>query len=286
MQKSPQVPSLSHSDAAVDILSAFYGVKHVIYVEGPDDEAFWSHVITHTGLESFKIKVAGGSAEIDKYTQAIINSDSDIVVCRDQDYLGFTADILLHPRIIYTYGHSIENSLYCANAIASLIADYCRTAVTDVADVEIWQSRLELEFNDILVYDVAKYLFKPGIGTILSDNCIQFLKGGRSADADPVKLSNYIQFKKNLFSQEQIEEARLKVSQDKRNVWFKIRGHFLTHAVMKHIKHSVHRGCKKDITMSHDNLFVELLARFTQNCWGRVDMSSIQSQILALIAAE
>ncbi len=111
--------SLSYSSKALDTLPLFHRKKFIIYVEGQDDVIFWEIVLRKFNMDNHQLKIAGGVSEIDKYTFSIVNDGVDIVVARDCDYSDVMGKQFNHPRVIYTHGFSIENSLYCPANIAN-----------------------------------------------------------------------------------------------------------------------------------------------------------------------
>jgi hypothetical protein len=102
---------LEYALEALEIKGLFYNKKITVYVEGKDDPLFWDNLFNIAEIEAH-IEDVGGSLELDKYIAKIIDSNAEFYVATDNDHNDFLENIATHPKVIRTYGYSIENSMY------------------------------------------------------------------------------------------------------------------------------------------------------------------------------
>ncbi len=106
--------------------SAYVFWKRIlVYVEAHEDVVFWeamfrSHADTDVECRPY------GKDYCEKYAAHIQTRDTPIIVAMDAEYSHVTNSLLRHDRIAYTYGHSIENTMYCPRGIAEVTRRYSR----------------------------------------------------------------------------------------------------------------------------------------------------------------
>lgn len=105
---------LFYSDDALNVRNVFLRVKTIVYVEGDDDVPFWEEVFSRIPEASFEIETAGGSNQLDLYIDKIVSGHLQAVAARDSDFLRHLGNTKDDPRILYTFGYSIEKfALHC-----------------------------------------------------------------------------------------------------------------------------------------------------------------------------
>ncbi|MCA9733042.1 DUF4435 domain-containing protein [candidate division KSB1 bacterium] len=273
---------LSYSDKALDVLSLFHRRKYVVYVEGPDDRPFWTMILQLFGMRDFIIKIAGGRLNLEKYVSAVINEGVNIVVARDSDYLDLFDINVEHPRIINTYGYSIENTLYCPKNIATAITIYSRSEENYEEEVIEWMNLFVNSFIDLLVMDIASEKFNKSV-EVLGNRCNRFLKSKNSPFACEKKINEKIVQLQEQFTVEQINEVKNILDQSEKSPYFIIRGHFLTNAVINFIKEKVKQLGKNKFSMSIDMLYGQMVAQFNDQCLEQDDTQYLKAQVHQLI---
>ncbi len=268
---------LSYSRKALDTLSKFHKSKFVVYIEGEDDEPFWSTIFEINHVVDVYFKVAGGKEEIAKYEDAVSENDIDIVVARDSDYTYVSNSQKNHPRILYTYGYSIENTMYCPHNIAKAIHIFSRSSKMQVAEVSLWLESFVSDFKELLKYDFANEFFNKGI-EVLGRNCTRFLKSNRSHKPNLTSVTGKFKELKEHFTESELKRAEDLIIASNRDVKYLIRGHFLSNAVINYIKN--HSNLK---SMSQEMLYGQMIALLPNN-QSNVDVLYLSQQIKRLAA--
>jgi hypothetical protein len=280
---------ISYSSEALNTLPKFHRTKYVIYVEGDDDIPFWQVVFQAFGLKDFVIKPAGGVNEIEKYTRSILDENVGIYVARDSDFKELLNQQGSHPRILWTYGHSIENTLYHPIQIAEIISVYSRSQGFNALQVEAWLQNFSNEFWALLVYEISNEKYQKGI-EVLGKKCNKFLPSKKAHLPSIALITQKLDIVcKEIDSNEYIEAEKILVNATKRKpIFFLIRGHFLTNAVINYIKSKVRKinKNKKDLSLSEDSLFAHLITALKSECVSnssREDLKYLKLQILSWI---
>lgn len=102
-----------YSTDAINVLDKFHEAHFILYVEGDDDETFWSSLLNRIGIRHYHIESAGGIQELKKIMRQITNDNANVIVACDGEYSILLDNLPKHDRIISTYGHSIENTMFC-----------------------------------------------------------------------------------------------------------------------------------------------------------------------------
>jgi hypothetical protein len=185
------VADLEYSLDAINVLNRFYRCEVLVYVEGDDDVPFWRTVFAAFYGETIAVESVGSSPDVDKYIARIVEEDAKLVVARDKDYLAITGQVVKHDRVVYTYGHSIENSLYVPGVIEK-VAQVChRKNAPKKGAVGSWMVRLCEVLRPVVIFDIANELGGFGI-SVLGLNCARFMKSARSSIIDPARVDAWI----------------------------------------------------------------------------------------------
>lgn len=275
--------SLSYSSGALDTLPHFHRKKFVVYVEGQDDVVFWNKVLNRFGLKDFVLKEAGGAQEIEKYIHAIINDDSAIAVARDCDYTDLLGTQFDHPRILYTYGYSIENTLYCPANIANMIALHARTMADYETEVAEWLTRFADDAKGLLTFDFANAASEKGF-EVLGENCHRFLASPKAHSLDNAKLRVFIAKLEKSLSASEVSDAQHVIATSTKPLVQIIKGCFLTHAIMNFVKWKVRSESARKIQLSLEHFFVTLVNQFDTLCSNTLDMLELKNSVERLSA--
>jgi hypothetical protein len=271
--------SLEYSNDALDAKGLFYNKSLTVYVEGPDDVLFWDYLFKAAEVSAY-IEDVGGDQEIKKYIEGILNDEAGFIVACDNDHNDFIDDKILHPRIVRTYGYSIENSMYNLNKIEDIVSKLSRQRVDVKGIIETWAEEFSNHVYELLKYDIANHKFKKGI-SVFGNSCMRFLKSNTSHKLSVVKISEYIDLIKHNFTTEEIQEVERLLNTSEKDFWFLIKGHFLTNATMNLIKSLVRAQCGTQCSISLDMIY-SLTIDCTENWDNRIDIITVINEIRKL----
>jgi len=267
---------LEYSNEALAAKGLFYNKVITVYVEGKDDPLFWDHLFNVAEIKAH-IEEVGGSEELKKYINKIVNEGADFFIATDNDNSEFIIDAIDHPNIIRTYGYSIENSMYYYSPIERTISNFCRKKLDFSSEFDSWLEEFSQSVYDLIVYDIANNRFRKGI-SIFGDNCYKFLKGQNSHSICSTKTSQFISSIAANFTQEEIEEVKELINQSEKDLWFLIKGHFTTHALINLIKHHIrkHSGVSKSLT---PDFLYSVTVDCRENWENRIDIKTVVDRI-------
>ena len=271
---------LEYSNEALEAKGLFYNKEFTVYVEGKDDPFFWKQLFSLAEIEAY-VEDVGGKNELAKYIDKVMNEGAEFYIARDNDNSEFFDDVPNHENIITTYGYSIENSMYhYPNPIEDSISKFCRKKINFSSDFNEWLSRFTADLYDLIVYDIANNKFKKGI-SIFGDNCCRFLKGKKSYKVCSDKISAFIDSVKSNFTDEEINEIKDLIHQSEKDLWFLIKGHFITHALINLIKSSIRRETGTSKSVTPDYLY-SITVDCTENWENRIDIKSVVDRIIEI----
>lgn len=272
--------SIEYSNEALSAKGLFYNKEITVYVEGKDDPLFWDNLFNIAEI-SAHIEDVGGKEELKKYYDKILNEDADFFIATDNDNSEFMIDVIEHPKIIKTYGYSIENSMYYyPSSIEKTISNFCRKKLDISEDFNNWLNDFSEKVYDLIVYDIANNRFGKGI-SIFGDNCCRFLTSNNSHNVCENKLQQFIENIQEHFSEDEINEVKALINQSEKEIWFMIKGHFITHALINLIKHSVRSHSGDSKSMTSDFLY-SITVDCTENWEERIDIRTVIEKIKSI----
>ena len=266
---------LVHPDEVYDILPCFFRGEILVYVEGSEDKLFWEKIIENAKikekLEKAKInkkprmKIAGDKETLIKIMRLIYEGYDDLIAIADNDYSEILETQLNHDRIVYTYGYSIENSLYCPNIIANYITSFVGSENLEKFKSKIneWYEKFCDDCFILLTYDLANVKYSKYI-RVMGVSSARFLKKS-SPDLDSNKIEEFIREIENLFSDDEIVECKYLLIWDTRDIRYLIRGHFLTEAVRRLIKELSYKESRKRLMIPNEEI-VPFTSKLCENC--------------------
>jgi len=245
-----------YSIEALNIRGEFFKKKVIVYVEGDDDVIFWNELFVKYGYKNFRIEKVGGKKNLEKYENDILVKNAKIIVASDRDYTEFTNNAKSDPRIVKTYGYSIENTMYCPKRINQAIMFCSKDKCEMSTKIEKWMKKFEKECRLLLVYDIANMIYNKGV-SVFGDSCYKYLEDNNSCNISKDKVMRKIYEIKDLFEKEEINEIKRKIRRSKKESRYLIKGHFLTASVINYIKEYLKKQGVK-VKISGDTLFANV----------------------------
>lgn len=250
--------SLEYSTAALEAKALFYNKKAILYVEGIDDPLFWHYFTNRLELD-LHIEDVGGGGNIDKIVNKIIDENANIYVAIDRDYIDYLEEEdrnkYINDKILLTYGHSIENTLYNPLILNEVIKNYVKK--TDLLEVDniisIYQS-FENNSKDLLIYDILSNKLDSNV-SVLGDSCMRHLKSNKSIEICTNKVTQYINSLGLNFNENYLTNISSKIDASNLSIYQIIKGHFLTSFIINIIRLYVKQIRDKEITINTDNLY-------------------------------
>jgi hypothetical protein len=251
--------NLNYSNDALAAKGLFYNKTYTVYVEGKDDRHFWRYLF-ELADKNVHIEDVGGINEIEKYIKKIIDENADFIVACDSDHSEFYQKKIIHPKVVNTYGYSIENSLYNPYELEKVIQKLSKTNVSVLDIINNWVLEFSQKIEDLLIYDIANARFDKGI-SVLPNSCTQFLNSRQSHTISLQKVNAHIDKIKAGFTADEISEVKELIRKSPKNLWYHLRGHFLTIGVTNLIKTLV-----KDLDGTSPTFSTDVLYAFTIDC--------------------
>ncbi|MCK0123893.1 DUF4435 domain-containing protein [Gelidibacter sp. F2691] len=270
--------SLEYSQEAEEAKGLFYNKNLTVYVEGDDDVMFWTHLFELAEVDAH-IEEVGGDKEIAKKIKDILDNNASFIVACDSDHSDFM-EVNNHENIIRTYGYSIENSMYTPLNLQRAIRNLGKKPVAITNEIEKWAESFSNNLYDLLVYDIANHIFDKGI-QVFGNNCHRFLKSGTSREVCNNQVNNYLKGIKSHFTHDEISQVKEQLEKSKKELWFHLKGHFITNGIINLIQHHVKEISGTKCNISHDSLYA-LTIDCTEKWNNRVDIKSIVSEIRKL----
>lgn len=249
-----------YSDEALNVKSAFYRVETMVYVEGDDDRLFWHHVFSEIPNVSVQVETAGSSDQIDQCIIKILSGKIQGIAARDSDFLPHTTGLENDPRILYTFGYSIENSLYTAESIPVLATQWCKNPNIPTLDSTDWLTNVVATLKPLIHLDLANRMSNGGVCTV-TNNCTPFMKSQKSCLPCSSKVSTQVNRATALVPADAQALAMKKLDGCPEELIRWLRGHFLASAVLKYL-HSKAKGLDRNFSLSSHALYLAAIGHF------------------------
>tara|TARA_R100000789_G_C3008575_1_gene150703 strand:+ start:655 stop:1491 length:837 start_codon:yes stop_codon:yes gene_type:complete len=268
---------LEYSKEAREVKGLFYNKEFTVYVEGKDDPLFWSNIFDLAEIEAY-IEDVGGKNELEKYYDQVINDNAEFLIATDNDNSEFMIDTFSHPNIIRSYGYSIENSMYYfKQPIEKTVSNFCRKTLDISVEFQNWLETFSTNVYDLIIYDIANNRYSKGI-SIFGDNCYRFLKNQKSHEICSTRITEFIDSVKENFTDEEISKVKELVNQSEKELWFLIKGHFITHSLINLIKHVVKGKVGSSPSMTPDFLY-SITVDCKEDWENRIDIRTVVERV-------
>lgn len=248
--------TLEYSIDALNVLSKFYRSDVLVYVEGDDDIPFWSAIFAMVDGPKVVVESAGGSEEVEKLVLRIENDGANLIVARDGDYTLYAGSRSPSDRVIYTYGHSMENSLYTREAIKRVAQLLHRKSAPSDDDVSAWIVAFVDALYPVAVYDLASALDGLTVA-VLSDNCEAFMLNRTSPFTSQDKIRERLAQIERRIPKESRQRAQVALDHFGGYNEHFIRGHVFASAVLRFVRE--HAG--KNV--SNETLYAAAMSGFS-----------------------
>lgn len=248
---------LVYSDDALNAKAAFYGAEIIAYVEGDDDITFWQTVFSALTKKRIHVEECGGREEVDKWIERVSTSTIDAIAALDRDHrFHGGAAPPTSPKVLFTFGHSIENTLFTPGITAKVIRAVSRRAC-DESVCARWYRKLMLAIRPLVILDVANEIGGCGVSTI-GDNCSRFMDG---ADASPTKIKLVSEPIETKIPEHHLISARKALRRNGETTARSVRGHFLHSAVLRYVC-TMCEQLNRRVSLSNDALFGLFISNF------------------------
>lgn len=235
---------LTYSDEAKSIRHLFYDVKFILLVEGKNDIPFWNHQFgSYISEAEYKILRADGKNNFKNDIEGIQEGRiTNVVVACDADYTDFHAGGQLHPCIVRTYGHSIENTMFCPVSISEFIKTWTCTTTSQQNDIETWIHSFCASARNLLPYEINNDIDPTHceeLPEILNGKYHQLKVSDTCCDLDDTKITNHISTFRDKFNPQDISDISARVDASPKELRHIIQGHFLAAGLMEYIKQKI-----------------------------------------------
>lgn len=244
----------SYSSDAINVLDKFHNVQFIVYVEGQEDVAFWSSLFDKSGIGGYYIDYVGGIEEVQKIMSQIINDNARVIVACDAHYSFLLNTLPNHDRIVSSFGHSAENTMYCPHSINRVIRKFSHDLEDRTTFVTDWYNGFCSSATILVLHDLAREKYGKKVD-VSGDKCSRFLKSHYSYILDDTKIKSFIAERKPHFNAGEIEESKRLIDNSGFEIRHIINGHFLTNAIINLLKAAVRHTTGKRPVIPISNLY-------------------------------
>jgi len=228
--------SLEYSIEAKNVLTKFYRVDKMLYVEGDDDVPFWELMFEKFESPNVEVQQVGGKEELRKYIDQINSGQLNAIVAIDRDFAPFDGSDVKHDLVVRTAGYSIENTLINAKVLVKVARRIGRLPAKNASfeECQSWLEDFYRQCSGLLANDLMDQCEGAKVG-VIGNNCDRFLESKQSDKVCPKKIEKYLKGL-GLESDPVLSKVleKLMADADLRLLDF-IRGHFLASAAQRFV---------------------------------------------------
>ena len=199
---------------------------------------------------------------------------------RDSDYLEVINSKFENPRIIYTFGYSMENSLYSPRNITQAINHLSSSEKGIIKNADTWLRKCFEDLNQLIFLDIADVKLGKGIG-VLGDSGTKYVSHDKDYIISSEKVESRIREIEHLFTEQEKNNFADLVMKYKKKKYLIIRGHLMTHLVLNFINREVDR-CKpvgKKGKLNHGSIYAQLVGQIGLSTLDSSEFSYIKKKI-------
>lgn len=264
--------SFEYSNGALESKPKFESKEFICFVEGHDDVIFWEKRFENAGINDVFFEEVGGKEEIEKFILKL-GTGLKAILCLDKDYNFILNRENKDGKVVYTYGHSIENTLYCSNSIKNYILKLGRfpkkISNLILKAIELEYINFETKVYPLLKYEIANEKIslecnEQGIVnnnsvSILGNNTCKFLYKNNSIIIAEDKVKTTIDLCIKKIPNEIVIELEKTMSTNKLNTREIVRGHFLTNWVINLVKKIIKDQKNQNVKIELQSVFPSLV---------------------------
>lgn len=233
---------LEYSIEAKNVLTKFYRVDKMLYVEGDDDVPFWEFMFEKFDSPNVEVQQVGGKEELRKYIEQINSGQLNAIAAMDRDYGLFDGSDAKHDLVVRTAGYSIENTLISPKVLVKVVRRIGRLPAKNATleECQTWLEDFYHQCSALLVNDLIDQCEGAKVG-VIGDSCDRFLE---SKQSDKICIKKVEKYLKSLglesdptlseVLEKQVVDAGLRFSDF-------TRGHFLASAAQRFVRLLVKR---------------------------------------------
>lgn len=227
---------ISYSIEALRVKARFYDKKAMVYVEGPEDINFWDPYFER---DVFEIESVNGCQNLAPYITQLETGEKSFIVACDSDYNCYKNLAYVSPLIVTTYGHSIENMMYCPYNINEIVRKLSKTNVDSIDKINEWYKNFVKSAHPLLLREILNQIYKPQEDKpkVLGYSSARFCKENKCYELDDLKINAYCDTIKDSYPQEELNKIESLITKDSREERQLIKGHFYTDAIQKYIEY-------------------------------------------------
>ncbi|MBR3758638.1 MAG: DUF4435 domain-containing protein [Bacteroidaceae bacterium] len=254
---------LLHSNEALNITHQFYDKKFMLYVEGEDDIVFWDENFRkYLPSDFYEIEPVNGKENLDRYIKGVIDGTlSNIVVACDSDYNSFRENYVEHKFVVRTYGHSIENTMFCPLSVAAYIRRASKTSNNYLPEVLEWLETFCSKAKKLIPYEIENEInptHSEKLPKVFNMGFHYFQDNQNKSCLDERKINNYIQTIANQFDPFRLSEIEHRIDKQEKEIRFLIQGHFVASAIMEYIRKRV-KQIKGSTNIPNDTIYESIV---------------------------
>lgn len=226
---------LSYSLDALRVKALFYNKKAMVYVEGPDDINFWD---PYFDREIFEIESVGGCGNLKSYIEKLEDGEKSYIVACDADYDTFTNKTSESPLVVRTYGHSIENTMYCPYKLSEIVRKLSKSKTDTITAILDWYQKFVQSAHPLLVREITNLTYKPQEDkpSVFGDTCANYCNTTAPCyELDDARIRKFCDDNKKYYPDEELEKVETKITEDGREERYLIKGHFFTDGVRRFV---------------------------------------------------
>lgn len=232
----------------------------MLYVEGDDDISFWHLQFNrYISEKEYEIQKVDGKENLDPYINGILNGDMEnIVVACDSDYTEFQEGQLSHICIVRTYGHSIENTMFCPVYVAKYLRKFTKTTTDYTQDIRSWFENFCNSANCLLPYEIKNAIDPTHcnpLPKILTDKYHELKVSNHDCNLDNEKIRKHISSFVDQYSADEIEDISCMINQCSKERRYIMQGHFIADAIMAYIREKAKNIKGRTVSLSNDALY-------------------------------
>lgn len=226
---------LSYSLDALRVKALFYDKKAMVYVEGPDDINFWN---PYFDRDVFEIESVNGCENLKPYIEKLENGEKSFIVACDADYDTFKGTATSSPLVVHTYGHSIENTMYCPHNLNEIVRVLSKSKADSITDIQNWYQKFVSSAHPLLLREITNLTYNPREDkpVVFGDTCANYCNATAPCyELDDARIKKFCDENERYYPTEELERVEAEIQRDGREERFLIKGHFLTDGVRRYV---------------------------------------------------